>query len=203
MNDNADTRRALIRAAHSLFARHGYAATSVRAITQAADANLGAITYHFGSKRELYDAVVGAVVESLADRIEAVCLESGPAPARIEGVVRAYFAYLAENPELPQLMMQELVLSAEPPAAVSGPMVRVLGALRGLIEDGQAAGTVRPGPPLLQSLFILSVPVHLGLLRRPLESKLGLDLLGAEMRASATEAAVAFVRAGLCEGGGG
>ena len=203
MNDTADTRLALIRAARPLFARLGYAATSVRAITQAADANLGAITYHFGSKRELYDAVVGAVVEPLADRVEGVVRGGGTVAERIGGVVRAYFVYLAENPELPQLMMQELVLSADPPAAVAGPMMRVQGALRGLIEEGQASGAVRAGPPMLMSLFILSVPVHLGLLRRALESNLGLNLLEPGLRAAATEAAVAFVTAGLCEGGGG
>jgi AcrR family transcriptional regulator len=49
-------------AAEELFAAHGYDATSVRDITDAADANLAAIHYHFGSKeallRELTDSIV-------------------------------------------------------------------------------------------------------------------------------------------------
>ena len=39
----------------------GYDATSIRAITQAAGVNLGTITYRFGSKEALYEAVFGAL----------------------------------------------------------------------------------------------------------------------------------------------
>ena len=59
----------LIAAGRRLFARHGYDGSSVRAITEDAGANLGAITYHFGSKRGLYDAVVATCLTPFADRV--------------------------------------------------------------------------------------------------------------------------------------
>ncbi len=43
-----------MREAEALFAEKGYAATSIRDIIAAADANLGAVHYHFGSKEELF-----------------------------------------------------------------------------------------------------------------------------------------------------
>jgi AcrR family transcriptional regulator len=52
------TAAALLEAGRVLFAERGYEGASVRAITAHACANLGAITYHFGSKRDLYDRVV-------------------------------------------------------------------------------------------------------------------------------------------------
>src|SRR5215208_759703 len=130
------TAETLVEAARRLFAQHGYEGTSVRAITAEAGANLGAITYHFGSKRELYDRVVGSVVGPLADRLEAVVRSGGRVLDRVETVVRTYFTYLAENPDMPRLMMQELVLGGVASAAVGGLMSRVHGALQALVREG-------------------------------------------------------------------
>jgi AcrR family transcriptional regulator len=55
----ASTRGRLLDHAERLFARKGIATTSIRDIVTAARANLGAVTYHFGSK----DALVRAVIE--------------------------------------------------------------------------------------------------------------------------------------------
>lgn len=52
------TRRALLDAATSVFAEHGYRSGSVRLITRAAGANQAAITYHFAGKDGLYRAVL-------------------------------------------------------------------------------------------------------------------------------------------------
>lgn len=53
-----NVREALLEAAVRLFSRNGYSAVSLREIAKAADANVGSLTYHFGSKanllREIY-----------------------------------------------------------------------------------------------------------------------------------------------------
>lgn len=53
----ADTKERILDAAESLFARKGFYATSLRAITAEAKVNLAAVNYHFGSKEALLDAV--------------------------------------------------------------------------------------------------------------------------------------------------
>src|SRR5687767_5796966 len=190
----ADT---LVDVARRLFAELGYEGTSVRAITAEAGANLGAITYHFGSKRELYDRVVGSVVAPLAERVEAVVRARGSVLDRVEAVVRTYFTYLAENPDMPRLMMQELVLGGVPSAAVGGPLSRVHGALRGLIAEGQASGEVRAGEAGVLAVFIISIPVHLAVVQVPLRAFTGVDLRQADARERAIGYASGFVRAGL------
>ena len=51
-------RTRILDAAEALFMEHGFEATSLRLITNAAGANLAAVNYHFGSKEELFQAVL-------------------------------------------------------------------------------------------------------------------------------------------------
>jgi AcrR family transcriptional regulator len=67
------TRRRLLEATLGLLAAHGEDAVRLRDITQAAEANVAAVHYHFGSKDALCrQAVEQAVRSQLEDQIEAV-----------------------------------------------------------------------------------------------------------------------------------
>lgn len=59
------TRQALIRAGLKLFGERGYDGTSTRQIAAAANANIGSIAYHFGSKEGLRAACAGFIVETI------------------------------------------------------------------------------------------------------------------------------------------
>jgi len=61
------TRERLLRAATRLFADGGYRGASVRDICNQAGANPGAVSYHFGGKRQLYRAVLRRAAADLAD----------------------------------------------------------------------------------------------------------------------------------------
>jgi len=52
-----DTVTKILDAAESLFAENGFTETSTRAITQLAGVNVAAVNYHFGSKKDLIQAV--------------------------------------------------------------------------------------------------------------------------------------------------
>ena len=55
---SADTKTRILDAAELLFMEHGFEATSLRQLTSAAAVNLAAVNYHFGSKEELFQAVL-------------------------------------------------------------------------------------------------------------------------------------------------
>ena len=44
------TKDRILGAAEQLFARHGFAGASLRQLTSAADVNIAAVNYHFGSR---------------------------------------------------------------------------------------------------------------------------------------------------------
>jgi AcrR family transcriptional regulator len=191
------TASALLRAGRELFARRGYDGASVRAITRAASANLGAITYHFGSKRGLYDAVVDGAVAPLAERVVSVAVGPGSTLDRLEAVVRTYFEHLRSHPDLPFLMMQELAAGRSPPEPAARAMGRISAALTDLVSEGQASGEVREGDAMLLALSVVSQPLHMTVARRVLLVVAGIDTEDGPQYERLIAHASAFVRAGL------
>lgn len=62
------TRERLIRAAEALFARKGYAQTSVRDITREASCNVAAVNYHFATKHNLYRETLTRRIRALREQ---------------------------------------------------------------------------------------------------------------------------------------
>ncbi|MBK6336576.1 MAG: TetR family transcriptional regulator [Betaproteobacteria bacterium] len=101
----AATKDRILDAAEALFMEHGYEATSLRAITSAADANLAAVNYHFGSKEELFQAILTRRLDpmnqervALLDTLEQ---EAGNAPVDCERILAAMIIpalHLARDP---------------------------------------------------------------------------------------------------------
>jgi AcrR family transcriptional regulator len=192
------TRSSLLNAARAEFAAQGFAGASVRAITAAAGANLGAITYHFGSKQALYEAVVTDVLGEAARRVAAAATPTDrPALDRAGDVVRALFGFFAERPEVPRLMLQALASRDGPPRLIAQHLRGMLGALTQLVADGQRTGEIRAGDPRLLAIAIVSNPLHLNIVRVPLQAFMQIDLSDPAVHARVVENAVHFVRGGL------
>jgi AcrR family transcriptional regulator len=87
------TADAILQAAMKLFSQRGYGGVSIRDITKSADANIGAINYHFGSKRELYIAVFEIYFQKITDEryaMLAACEEAaGESPPSVTAVLQA------------------------------------------------------------------------------------------------------------------
>jgi AcrR family transcriptional regulator len=105
--EHVATRDALLDAAESLFSEHGIQASSLRAITQRAGANLAAVHYHFGSKEGLVRAVFSRRLKPLNEErlglLEACDLRADDA---VEQVLSAFLAPLLrqsrETPDGPR-----------------------------------------------------------------------------------------------------
>ncbi len=95
-----NTKDRILNAAERLFARDGFDATSLRAITAEAEVNLAAVNYHFQSKETLVQAVIGrrmgpvnAQRLALLDAYEA---EAGGGPVAIEKILDAFLRPIIE-----------------------------------------------------------------------------------------------------------
>jgi len=120
--DPPSTRERLLAAAHQLFARSGYAATPVREICNVARANPGAVSYHFGGKRQLYRAVLRRAAETLAAEIPA-----GPSTATtasLPRVVAALAAACQRDPSSFRLLLRDLADGGEGAVESFAPLLR-------------------------------------------------------------------------------
>src|SRR5437588_11292962 len=88
---SADTKTRIHAAAERLFVEHGFEATSLRQLTPAAGVNLAAVNYHFGSKEELFQAVLTRRLDPMnqerIERLEKLEREAGERPASCEKVL--------------------------------------------------------------------------------------------------------------------
>ncbi len=100
------TKGKILDAAESLFMEHGFEATSLRAITAAAGVNLASVNYHFGSKEELFEAVLTRRLDPMnrerVDLLTRLEHEVGPAALPCDRILAAMFVpalRLARDPE--------------------------------------------------------------------------------------------------------
>lgn len=166
MNYSGPTPDRLLDAGWTLFAREGYDRTSVRAITRAARANLGAVTYHFGTKEKLYHAVLERLFRQMGDRLTEAARTAGPPPARVAALVGAMFSFFAEHPDAPRIVLQQITRGGAMPAGVTEQVRANLAIITGVIADGQARGAFRPGNPLFGAFSIISQAVWFAVARR-------------------------------------
>jgi AcrR family transcriptional regulator len=100
------TKERILDAAEALFMEHGFEATTLRQITAAASVNLAAVHYHFGSKEELFEAVLTRRLDPMNQERLAILTrfeqESAPKALSCEKILAAMFIpalKLARDPE--------------------------------------------------------------------------------------------------------
>jgi AcrR family transcriptional regulator len=92
---SADTKTRILDAAELLFMEHGFEATSLRSLTSAAGVNLAAVNYHFGSKEELFQAVLTRRLDPMnQERIELLAKIEREASGRALSCEKVLFAML-------------------------------------------------------------------------------------------------------------
>ena len=161
MNDT--TRSRLLASARKLFGRKGFRGASVREITAAAGANLGAVTYHFGSKAGLHAEVLDRLFDQLATRMEQAASTDAAPTDRMRAVVAAVFGFFVQAPDVPRLIVHLLSLGTAPPEAILRHLRRILVAVEGMVQAGQARGDFRPVEPVLIAFSLMSQSVWFAL----------------------------------------
>lgn len=144
-DNQAETAAAILDAAEPLFAQQGFAATTIKQIGAAAGVNPALIYYWFGSKEDLYRALLQRLFTGLAAR-GSEQLAAAPSPeAAVRGLLAVQSQVLSAHPSLPRLIAREM---ADHGAAHAQEGIAQLAAtafkqLCVLIEEGQRAGLFR------------------------------------------------------------
>ena len=89
------TQERILDVSESLFMEHGFEATGLRQITTEAAVNLAAVHYHFGSKEELFQAVLKRRLDPMnqqrVELLERLETENGESAVKCEALIGAMF----------------------------------------------------------------------------------------------------------------
>ncbi len=178
-NARMRTRERLLANAADLFAQHGFRGASVRAICDRANANPGAVSYHFGGKRQLYRAVLRAAAERLNDSADPSVPVPGPLPASLEAQVIRLYRVLDADRTTTRLLLRDLADGGEALTEALSPALRA--AIDALL--GATAVADEPGGEITARLLFLAAaaPLLLVTVAWPvLQRPLGLTALSRE-----------------------
>lgn len=154
---SAGTREALLAAGTELFAAHGFDGVSVAAIAEKASVNKAMISYHFGGKRDLYAAILGATFQEIVADVERIAASPGPAPEVLRAIIAAIgHAATHRHPHFCTMMLREVLTGGRHmDETVLEQPARVLGAVERVVERGVEEGAFRPVDPLMTHLSLV------------------------------------------------
>ena len=144
-------------AALELFARHGYAAVSMRQIAAAVGVQAGALYLYTPDKQSLLADLMKDHLDALLAAWEQIVLPAGPAE-RLEAFVRFHLRFHMARPDAVFVATMELRnLTPENFTAVDALRNRYEAVLESLLEEGQAAGAFTIPDTRLATMAVLAM----------------------------------------------
>lgn len=109
-NGKQATQEKLLDVAAELFAERGFDGVSVRDITGKADTNLGALTYHFGTKEKLFAEIIVRKSEPLVQIGRKIVNSRKSAREKVEELMEAYAMYILHDEPALKALYAEMLL---------------------------------------------------------------------------------------------
>lgn len=154
-----DPRAQILQAAAKLFADKGYAASSLSELAAAMNYSKGAIYNYFGSKQEIYDAIIIFTLTGLYETAAAAVQETDPPPERLRRFMIAHARFLADNYDSFVTML--VGFSGMANAELKDDALKLRdaheGLLRAIIAAGIADGSFRTAEPAVVGRAVLSL----------------------------------------------
>ena len=149
---------AIINTAEKLFAVNGFDGTSVRDIAQEANVNVAMISYYFGSKEKLMEAVFEQ--RTLNTRIKVETLLQNATLTHLEKVnilIDDYVDKFIEQQEFHKIVIREQLIEKSKPIAgfIHELKKKNLSAIKKLIQEGQKSGEFRKNIDIVLTMITL------------------------------------------------
>ena len=167
------SRESILGAALEEFAQRGFDGAKVDRIAQRAGVNKAMLYYHFRSKAALYLDILRTQFSAVADAVEAVRAAGGPPEDQMRRFADTIARQAVVRPHFPRMWLREIADGGRHvDASVIGQFRRVLGALGGILVEGQKAGVFRPADPFIVQISIVA-PLMFFAASAPLRERAG------------------------------
>lgn len=142
---NRDAKEKLLEAGTALFAEKGFAGVSIRELAETAGVNSAMISYYFGGKEGLYEAVIMTQYERLIAKFEAIAVS----PAAVHEKIRMYAEVIRLNHTEDQPLMARLIQGelSSPTSCMEKVIrkytTRLAQLVSGILREGMQTGQLR------------------------------------------------------------
>ena len=150
-----DTKERIMEVAVRLFAKKGYSATGVREIAREARVNLAMISYYFGSKRGILEAILELFFRRYREVVQGA-LKSGAPQEKLRMFIRSVILFFRENPEFVRIAVTEIPYDVPEIAQFKAERVKGIVDLLRKGFLGEGVSPIKPeviGPALLGTLI--------------------------------------------------
>ena len=163
-NKSALSKEAILAAARQEFAAMGFSGARVEAIARSAGCNKAMLFYYFSSKELLYRAVLARALGEIFAEIGVVVHERLTPESFMECFPEIYIRFLARNPDLPRILVFDLIHNPENISRAVVEIFRENAAfmpqrLLEMIRSWHAQGLITEGDPLHFMLNVISLSI--------------------------------------------
>jgi AcrR family transcriptional regulator len=156
------TREKIKEEALKLFAERGFDGVSVRDIARAADANVSAVSYHFGGKEELLREVVSDGLAAFRAVLSSIGGEDLPLKNKVERLLEAFLFFLQKEDSVSRIIFSELSMGGDRLPDLAEEHFRlVMSMFSDMLRRGVESGEIRDTDATLTMMQFVSMPVHL------------------------------------------
>lgn len=167
------TRARILQAAAALFTEYGYEGTRMATLAQCVGISAPALYWHFPSKDALFSEFMRVTLDDYVGRVAGAVTGSAP-EEQLRQFVMVHVLFHLQDDGAPagygRLYSNRQLfdaLGADQRARLIAPQRRVLELLRGILRNGEAAGTFEPGHHTVTAFAILTMCEHVFLWFRP------------------------------------
>jgi AcrR family transcriptional regulator len=137
-----EKRRLILDAAARVFARKGFHTSRVGDVAEEAGVAHGLLYHYFSSKDEVLETIFREHWTNVLDRVHDAETSGGSSTDRLAAIARALLGSWLLEPDVVRVVIREIARTAEVEEHV-GELVKPIGAIRRVIESGQANGELR------------------------------------------------------------
>lgn len=147
----------IVDAAARLFSRHGYHATTVRDIARALDLQGGSLYSHINGKEEVLWRILDRAADNFLETLRPIAASDEPAAQKLRRAMRAHVRVVTGDLAAGTVYFHEWkFLSSDRREAFLARRDQYETLMRGIVEEGIAAGVFRDVDPKFATLLILS-----------------------------------------------
>ncbi|WP_322906925.1 helix-turn-helix domain-containing protein [Paenibacillus campi] len=137
--DEEHVKLRILKATRKLAAARGFDATTVREICREADANISLVSYYYGGKEQLFEAMLAAFLlgKPFSDALRQKELDP---VSGVQKLVARLFELWQHDPEISIILHQEFALRSERIEVIQRYTLPAWSLLRHYLEQGRAEG---------------------------------------------------------------